>query len=69
MNIHISDVIHKAVIEVKETGTVAAAATAIGTPPPIDFISTEVFTADHPFIFFIRYEENGAIVFQGKFTG
>ncbi|BFZ05359.1 hypothetical protein BsWGS_08398 [Bradybaena similaris] len=69
-NVYISDVVHKAVIEVKETGTVAAAATAIQIvsaaiiEPPND-----IFKADHPFVFFLRDNQSGNILFQGKFLG
>ena len=61
-------VIQKAMIEVDEEGTVAAAATAIristrsltSTPEKIKFI------ADHPFIFFLRDLKTGLLLFQGR---
>ncbi|KAK0043872.1 leukocyte elastase inhibitor [Biomphalaria pfeifferi] len=68
--LYISDVLHKAVIEVQETGTVAAAATVIGISftavllPPSD-----TFIADHPFVYFLRDNQTGQILFQGKFSG
>ncbi|KAK6967366.1 antitrypsin-like isoform X1 [Biomphalaria glabrata] len=69
-DIFISEVLHKAVIEVKETGTVAAAATvgklvfeSLPLPP------RERFTADHPFVYFLRDNQTGQILFQGKFSG
>jgi serine protease inhibitor len=61
----ITDIIHKAYIDVYEEGTEAAAATGIivGTtslgPPPI------VFRADHPFVFLIRDTRSGSILFLG----
>ncbi|HVC09761.1 MAG TPA: serpin family protein [Elusimicrobiota bacterium] len=64
----ISDVIHKAYIDVNEQGTEAAAATAatmrataIFSPGP-----PAVFRADHPFIFLIRDNVSGSILFLGK---
>ncbi|XP_066335971.1 putative serpin-Z6A [Miscanthus floridulus] len=65
----LGDVLHKAVIEVNEEGTEAAAVTAclmLGScgpgrqpPPPVDFV------ADHPFAFFVVEEVSGAILFAG----
>jgi serpin B len=64
----ISAAIHKAFIDVNETGTEAAAATSIVMratamryePPPV------VFRADHPFLFLIRDTRSGAILFLGR---
>jgi serpin B len=65
----ISDVIHKAFVEVDETGTEAAAATAvvfglsaspIAAPPPKEF------KADHPFLFVIKHDATGAVLFMGR---
>jgi serpin B len=65
-DLFISAVIHKAFVEVNEEGTEAAAATAvvmrltaIPTPPP-------VFRADHPFIFMIKDNSSGSILFMGR---
>ena len=68
-NIYISDVIHKAIIEVDEKGTVAAAVTAIveeleheedmyESLPPI------IITVDKPFLFFIR--SGNHVIFAGR---
>jgi serpin B len=59
----ISDVLHKAFIGVDEYGTEAAAATAVIVSTWSDPIP---FTADHPFLFFIRDTETGAILFAGQ---
>jgi serpin B len=64
----ISAVLHQAYIDVNEQGTEAAAATAVvmgptGAPPhPIYFV------ADHPFLFFIRDNATGSILFFGQFA-
>lgn len=62
----ISDVIHQAFVEVDETGTEAAAATAVvmtATAMPLQPIQ---MTVDRPFIFLIRDIKTGAIIFVGK---
>lgn len=72
-SLSISAAIHKAFIDVDENGTEAAAATAVvmiataapheGPPPtPIRF------TANHPFLFLIRENASGAILFMGRVT-
>jgi serpin B len=64
----ISKVIHQAFIEVDEKGTEAAAATAVvmtctSSPfPP----KVKVFRANHPFVFFIRDNATGCILFMGR---
>jgi serpin B len=67
----ISAVIHKAFVAVDEDGTEAAAATAVmvGTtsmPPEED--QPKVFNADHPFVFLIRHNSTGAILFMGRLS-
>lgn len=63
--IFINRVMHKAVIEVNEEGSEAAAATVVemteaAAMEPLKFI------ADRPFIFLIAEEETGSILFMGK---
>ncbi len=65
----ISEVIHKAYVDLNEEGTEAAAATAVTmramamrapeAPPP-------VFRADHPFVFMIRDNRSASILFMGR---
>ena len=64
--LHISAVAHQAFIEVNEEGTEAAAATGVvlaarSMPPP-----PAVFRADRPFLFLIRDELTGAVLFLGR---
>jgi serpin B len=65
----IARVIHKAFVDVNEEGTEAAAATAVGIKkdaagekPP----QPPVFRADHPFLFLIRDNRSGTILFMGR---
>lgn len=62
-NLFISDVFHKAFVEVDEVGTEAAAAT--GTVISHSG-NTFVFCADHPFLFLIRDNRSGTILFIGR---
>ncbi len=65
--LYIGAVIHKAFIDVNEEGSEAAAATAVvmkvrsaaRSDPP-------VFRADHPFVFLIRDNASGSILFLGR---
>jgi serpin B len=73
-SLSISAAIHKAYIDLDENGTEAAAATAVvmqmamaarpSSPPPPPI----VFTADHPFLFLIRDNQSGGILFMGRVT-
>jgi len=65
----ISAVIHKAFVAVDEEGTEAAAATAVvmlGTGAPPRPKQPKVFKADHPFVFMIRHEGTGSMLFLGR---
>jgi serpin B len=63
--IYLSDVEHKTVVEVDESGTVAAAATSGSTT--ITAAPTPQFqiTMDRPFFYAIRDDETGALLFIG----
>ena len=61
--LYIQAVVHKAFVKVNEEGTEAAAATAVvmglrGLPPS--------FVADRPFLFLIRDNRTGAVLFLGR---
>ncbi|XP_074432190.1 heterochromatin-associated protein MENT-like isoform X3 [Larus michahellis] len=63
-DLFISEIIHKAFVEVNEEGTEAAAATGVlvlrsKTP-------TMTFKADHPFLFFIKHNKSQTILFFGR---
>lgn len=63
----LSEVVHKAFVEVNEEGTEAAAATGAimmmrcMPMPPARFI------ADHPFLFFIRHNPSNSVLFAGRY--
>eukprot|EP01084_Bolivina_argentea_P080607 145998_1 len=70
-NVHVKYVLHKAMIEVDEKGTIAAAATAVimggdcgcGGDTTPDYITVKY---DYPFQYFIYDERNDNILFAGK---
>lgn len=62
-NLFIEKVLHKAVIDMTESGTEAAASTVIVIPAPS---IPEYFVADKPFMYVIADNETGTIVFMGK---
>ncbi|KAM7409307.1 hypothetical protein PAMA_000993 [Pampus argenteus] len=62
----LSTVAHKAFVEVNEEGTEAAAATA--GMIALCMLREEHFTADHPFLFFIRHNKTKSILFFGRFS-
>jgi len=64
-DLFISEVVHKAFVEVNEEGTEAAAATGVvmklnGMRKPT------IFRADHPFLFLIRDTATGSVLFMGR---
>ncbi|XP_051655442.1 serpin B6-like isoform X5 [Manacus candei] len=62
----LSEVVHKSFVEVNEEGTEAAAATA-GQIVGGSAMIIPNFTADHPFLFFIRHNKSSSILFCGRF--
>jgi serpin B len=60
--------IQRAIIEVNEKGTVAAAATVVGARVVSEEIGTEPkrFVADHPFLYAVRDDATGVILFLGR---
>lgn len=63
----LSTVVHKAFVEVNEQGTEAAAATGVMLVGCC-YIPDTHFTADHPFLFFIRHNKTKSILFFGRFS-
>ena len=63
-DLFISKVIHKAFVDVNEEGTEAAAATAVVMERGVS--RTLLFRADHPFVFLIRENKTGSILFIGR---
>jgi serpin B len=62
----LSAVIHKAFVDVNEEGTEAAAATGVEVKSVAAIEGPAVFRADHPFVFLIRDNRTGGILFLGR---
>jgi len=66
-DLYIEKVKHKALVEVNEQGTEAAAVTSVhmaltAIQPGV------IMNCDHPFLFFIQQNDTGSILFMGKVT-
>ena len=64
--LYVSDIIHQATIKVDEKGTKAAAATAIVIRATAGVAYRFNLRADRPFIYLIRDDATGAILFAGR---
>jgi serpin B len=65
-DLFISAVVHKARVDVDERGTEAAAATGAVMALTAAREEPPAFRADHPFLFVIRHNPTGAILFLGR---
>ncbi|KAM0042008.1 putative Serpin family protein [Helianthus debilis subsp. tardiflorus] len=67
--LYVSTIVHKSLVEVNEEGTEAAAVTVCSMREgsrqraPSTFVD---FVADHPFLFVIREDETGVVLFVGQ---
>jgi serpin B len=59
------DVEHKTVVEVDETGTVAAGATTVTVKPVAVQVPLFSISLDHPFLYAIRDDQTGELLFIG----
>jgi serine protease inhibitor len=64
----IQDVEHKTVVEVDESGTVAAGATTVTLTPTAVPVPLFTLTLDHPFLYAIRDDQTGELLFIGSMT-
>ena len=65
-DLYIDSVFHKAFVEVNEEGTEAAAASAaVVQLRGLFFGGPTEFVADHPFVFLIREDITGVVLFVG----
>ncbi|XP_059279257.1 serpin-ZX-like [Lycium ferocissimum] len=66
-NLYVSSIFHKSFIEVNEEGTEAAAATAGVVKLRSVMVEEKIdFVADHPYLFLIREDATGVVLFVGS---
>jgi serpin B len=72
-NVYISEVLHQATVAIDEKGTEGSAATAIVSKGilieidhPTETPTPKVVVADHPFLFAIRDNPTGSLLFVGQ---
>ncbi|VVB05098.1 unnamed protein product [Arabis nemorensis] len=64
-NMYVSNILHKACIEVDEEGT-EAAAVSVGVMKVTCLRRNPDFIDDHPFLFTVREDKSGVILFMGQ---
>jgi serpin B len=69
--IYIGEVIHQSFVKAEEEGAEATAATAVIAEPGSslfggDESQPEIFHADHPFTYLIRYKTTSSVLFMGR---
>ncbi|KAG8186958.1 hypothetical protein JTE90_028254 [Oedothorax gibbosus] len=65
-DIHVSLMMHKAVIEVDEMGSEASAVSGVGIVSRKKPSDRMMFWADHPFLFYIIDKDTNAVLFTGR---
>ncbi|XP_046406653.1 leukocyte elastase inhibitor-like [Ischnura elegans] len=63
--LHVGGIAHKTVLEIREDGAEASAATAAGLER-VGTFGDKYFEVDHPFIFFIWDYRSGIVLFMGR---
>ncbi|XP_010429663.1 PREDICTED: serpin-Z3-like [Camelina sativa] len=64
-SLYVSSILHKACIEVDEEGT-EAAAVSVAIMVPQCLMRNPDFIADHPFLFTVKEDKSGVILFMGQ---
>jgi serine protease inhibitor len=64
----VTDAVHQTVVQVDEAGTVAAAATNVTVGIEVAEVSTFTMTMDRPFLYAIRDDVTGELLFIGALT-
>lgn len=65
-DLHVSMMVHKAVIEVNEKGSTAAGIIGMEIDSRNRVSQNDFFMADHPFLFYIIHKDTNTILFSGR---
>ena len=65
-DIYVSSVVQKAIFEVNEKGSEAAAAASATIEYRTSFFASLTFNIDHPFMFFLKDDLTGLTLFSGR---
>lgn len=68
VRVWIDDILHRATLEVTESGTEGAAATATSMAEVVMANKPQPFTVDRPFLFYINDDRTGVILFAGRIS-
>ena len=66
VELELSEVVHKTFVEVDEYGSEAAAATGIVVRGRRAIVEKEVFSVDHPFLYYILDNSSTSLLFLGR---
>lgn len=67
-HVGLDELMHKAILQVHEQGSVAAAASAT-IVERVGLFNGQYFEADHPFLIFLMDKQTGLVLFSGVFAG
>jgi len=68
LQVGLDELLHKAVLQVDEQGSVAAASSAT-IVERVGLFNSNYFEADHPFLLFLMDKQTGLVLFSGAFAG
>lgn len=68
LQVGLDELLHKAVLQVDEQGSVAAASSA-AIVERVGLFNSNYFEADHPFLLFLMDKQTGLVLFSGVFAG
>lgn len=68
LQVGLDELLHKAILQVDEQGSVAAASSAT-IVERVGLFNSNYFEADHPFLLFLMDKQTGLVLFSGAFAG